>query len=129
MRSRQPAWSVSDSAGQAAQAAVRAAVMAGRHAALADYATLDAGAALSVPTPEHYLPLLYARESDRVVDVLENIAGRQELRRLLRDHEPVRRMVYQNRGRKARALFDQDDLPKREQMIRGALKKAELWMR
>jgi hypothetical protein len=47
----------------------------------------------------------------------------------LRDHEPVRRMVYQNRGRKARALFDQDDLPKREQMIRGALKKAELWMR
>lgn len=79
----------------------------------------------------HYrnLPLLYARESDHVVAALENIAGRQELRRLLRDHEPVRRMVYQNRGRKARALFDQDDLPKREQMIRAALKKADLWMR
>ncbi|MDE2220850.1 MAG: 4,5-DOPA dioxygenase extradiol [Gammaproteobacteria bacterium] len=52
------------------EAAVRAAVLAGRHEALADYATLDAGAALSVPTPEHYLPLLYvlalARAGDEV---------------------------------------------------------------
>ncbi len=51
-------------------AAVRAAVQAGRHAALAAYESLDAGAALSVPTPEHYLPLLYvlalARASDAV---------------------------------------------------------------
>lgn len=79
----------------------------------------------------HYrnLPLLYARESDRVVEVLEEVAGQKELRRLLRDHEPARRMIYQNRGRKARALFDRDDLPRREQMIRGTLKKAELWMR
>jgi len=38
-------------------------------------------------------------------------------------------MIYQNRGRKARALFDQDDLPKREQMVRTVLKKADLWMR
>jgi 4,5-DOPA dioxygenase extradiol len=41
------------------EAAVRAAVQAGRHAAVAAYESLDAGAALSVPTPEHYLPLLY----------------------------------------------------------------------
>ena len=79
----------------------------------------------------HYrnLPLLYARESDRVVEVLEAVAGQQELRRLLRDHEPVRLMVYQNRGRKVRAMFDQSDLPRREQAIRSALKKAELWLR
>jgi hypothetical protein len=79
----------------------------------------------------HYrnLPLLYARESDRVVEVLEEVAGEKELRRLLRDHEPARLMIYQNRGKKARALFDQADLPRREQMIRGALKKAELWLR
>ena len=38
-------------------------------------------------------------------------------------------MIYQNRGRKARDLFDRADLPPREQMIRGALKKAELWLR
>lgn len=79
----------------------------------------------------HYrnLPLLYARESDRVVAVLEDVAGRQEVRRLLRDHEPARLMIYQNRGRKARALFDRADLPRREQIIRGTLKKAELWLR
>jgi 4,5-DOPA dioxygenase extradiol len=40
-------------------AAVRAAVQGGRHAQLAAYESLDAGAAMSVPTPEHYLPLLY----------------------------------------------------------------------
>lgn len=79
----------------------------------------------------HYrnLPLLYARESDRVVEVLEAVAGRQELRRLLRDHEPARLMIYQNRGRKARGLFDRAALPRREQVIRGTLKKAELWLR
>ena len=79
----------------------------------------------------HYrnLPLLYARESDHVVEVLEAVAGRQELRRLLRDYEPAKLMIYQNRGRKARELFDREDLPRREQMIRGTLKKAELWLR
>lgn len=79
----------------------------------------------------HYrsLPLLYARESDRVVEVLEQIAGQQELRRLLRDHEQVKVMVYQNRGRKIRALFDQADLPRREQTIRTLIKKEGLWLR
>ncbi|NEY89403.1 hypothetical protein [Tabrizicola oligotrophica] len=79
----------------------------------------------------HYrsLPLLYARESDRVVEVLEEVAGQKDLRRLLRDHEPARLMIYQNRGRKARALFDRDDLPRREQTLRSALKKAGLWLR
>jgi hypothetical protein len=79
----------------------------------------------------HYrnLPLLYARESDRVVDVLEEVAGQKELRRLLRDYEPARLMIYQNRGRKAREMFDRDDLPRREQAIRAALKRADLWLR
>ena len=40
-------------------AAVRAAVLAGAHQRLIDYPNLDSGAALSVPTAEHYLPLLY----------------------------------------------------------------------
>jgi hypothetical protein len=79
----------------------------------------------------HYrnLPLLYARESDRVVEVLEEVAGQRELRRLLRDYEPARLMIYQNRGRKAREMFDRADLPRREQAIRSALKKADLWLR
>jgi hypothetical protein len=48
---------------------------------------------------------------------------------LLRDYEPARLMIYQNRGRKARELFDRADLPRREQAIRAALKKADLWLR
>ena len=79
----------------------------------------------------HYrmLPLLYARESDRVVEMLEEVAKRPELRRILRDFEPVKMMVYQNRGRKVRELFDQADLPRREQMIRTHIKKAGFWVR
>lgn len=79
----------------------------------------------------HYrsLPLLYARESDRTVEVLEQVAAEKENRRLLRDWPQAKQMVYQNRGRKARALFDRADLPHREQAIRNALRRAGLWLR
>lgn len=79
----------------------------------------------------HYrsLPLLYARESDAVVELLDNVARRKELRRLLRDWEPAREMIYRNRGAKARALFDRDDLPVREKAIRSRLKEAGFWLR
>jgi 4,5-DOPA dioxygenase extradiol len=40
-------------------AAVRAALLAGDHEALIDYPRHGAAARMSVPTPEHYLPLLY----------------------------------------------------------------------
>ena len=40
-------------------AEVRRRIDAGDHQALADYPSLGADARLSVPTPEHYLPLLY----------------------------------------------------------------------
>jgi len=39
--------------------AVRRALLADQLLSLVDYANLDAGAAMSVPTSEHYLPLLY----------------------------------------------------------------------
>lgn len=79
----------------------------------------------------HYrtLPLLYARESDRVVEVLETVATEKDLRRILRDWDPVKLMVYQNKGRKARALFDRHHLPLREQIIRNTLKREGLWLR
>lgn len=79
----------------------------------------------------HYrtLPLLYARESDPVVEMLEQVAAPQEMRRLLREYEPVKMMVYQNRGRKIRGLFDRDDLPRREQAIRAVIKREGLWLR
>ncbi|PTE12999.1 hypothetical protein [Pseudogemmobacter blasticus] len=79
----------------------------------------------------HYrtIPLLYAKESDLAVQVLEEVALVKENRRLLRDWPQVKQLVYQNGGRRARAMFDQNDLPPREQMIRNALKRAGLWLR
>ncbi|WP_210402094.1 hypothetical protein [Pseudotabrizicola formosa] len=79
----------------------------------------------------HYrsLPLLYARESDRAVEVLEAVAKAPPLRRVLRDHPPVKSMVLQNQGRRARALFDRANLPHREQVIRNTLKREGLWLR
>ncbi|MBI1416566.1 MAG: hypothetical protein GC146_05010 [Limimaricola sp.] len=79
----------------------------------------------------HYraLPLLYARESDRAVEELDTIANIQPLKRLLRESEAVKKMVYQGRGAKARALFDRANLPPREQQIRSRLKADGLWFR
>ena len=75
------------------------------------------------------LPLLYARESDRAVEVLEQAANAQPQRRVLREYAPIKTLIYQNQGRRARGLFDQSDLPRREQVIRNTLKREGLWLR
>jgi hypothetical protein len=79
----------------------------------------------------HYrnLSLLYAREGDPAVAVLEALAEVKENRRLLRDWPQVKQLVYQKGGRKARALFDRAALPHREQVIRNTLKREGLWLR
>ncbi len=79
----------------------------------------------------HYrtLPLLYARESDAVIDLLEEIAAPNRLKKVLKQYEPAKRMIYQGRGAKVRALFDRDDLPRREQAIRNRIKREGFWMR
>lgn len=79
----------------------------------------------------HYrsLPLLYARESDRVVAVLEEVARQNQVKKVLRDHLPARRMVYQGKGHEVRALFDRANLPKSEQVIRNRIKAKGLWLR
>jgi hypothetical protein len=73
------------------------------------------------------LPLLYAREGDRAVEVLEGLAD--DLRPTLRQWGAFKRMVIQGEGAKARALFDRANLPRREQMIRNTLKREGLWVR
>lgn len=79
----------------------------------------------------HYrlLPLLYARESDRAVAVLEEVTAPNPIKRLLRDSEAIRKIVYQGKGRKIRAMFDRAALPRREQVIRNTIKRAGLWLR
>lgn len=79
----------------------------------------------------HYrtLPLLYARESAAVVALLEEITAPNRVKKVLKGYEPLRRMVYQGLGQRARALFDRSDLPRREQAIRNRLKREGLWLR
>jgi len=79
----------------------------------------------------HYraLPLLYARESDRVVAVLEEVCAPNRLKKVLKEHDAIKRMIYQGRGHKVRALFDRDNLPRREQVIRNTIKRNGFWMR
>lgn len=79
----------------------------------------------------HYrtLPLLYARESDRVVEVLEDVTAPNRLKKILKEHDALKRLVYQGQGQKIRALFDRAALPRREQAIRQRIKAAGLWLR
>ncbi|WP_172296421.1 hypothetical protein [Pseudoruegeria sp. HB172150] len=79
----------------------------------------------------HYrvFPLLYAREDDRVVEVLEAVTAPNRIKKVLKEYEPLKKMVIQRKGHKVRALFDRDHLPRREQMIRNKIKRENLWMR
>ncbi|WP_282078712.1 hypothetical protein [Epibacterium ulvae] len=92
--------------------------------------TLPAGY-LDGHTSCHYrlFPLLYARESDRTVKALEHITAPNWLKRILKRHDPIKRMVYQGKGAKVRALFDQNNLPKRENAIRKRIKAEGYWIR
>ncbi|WP_375691466.1 hypothetical protein [Pseudooceanicola sp. LIPI14-2-Ac024] len=79
----------------------------------------------------HYrlMPLLYAREDDHVVEVLEAVTAPNPVKKVLKRYEPFLRMIYQGRGAKARALFDRAALPRREQAIRNRLRREGLWLR
>lgn len=85
---------------------------------------------LDGPTSCHWrnLPLLYARESDRAVKLMEDIATTQKVKKHLRAWEPARQMIYQGKGARARALFDRAALPATEQPIRKILKAEGLWV-
>lgn len=89
------------------------------------------GGYLDGRTSCHYrlFPLLYARESDHVVRVLEEVAAPNKLKKVLKQYEPIKRLVYQGRGAKVRALFDQSALPRREQVIRNRIKSEGFWLR
>jgi hypothetical protein len=79
----------------------------------------------------HYrlLPLLYARESDRVVDVLETVTSPNKVKKVIKQYDPIKRMIFQRRGHKVRAMFDRENLPNMEKKIRNRIKRAGFWMR
>ncbi|MAM60296.1 hypothetical protein [Maritimibacter sp. UBA3975] len=75
------------------------------------------------------LPLAYAREADATIAALEAAAAPNKVKKVLKNHEPMLRMIYQGRGHKARELFDRADLPRAEKVIRNQLKREGFWMR
>ncbi|WP_417526051.1 hypothetical protein [Marinovum sp.] len=76
-----------------------------------------------------FLPLLFAREGKHVVDTLEIVAAPNKVKKRLKDYEPALRMIYQGRGHKVRDMFDQDNLPRKEQAIRNQIRREGFWMR
>ncbi|MBS0125181.1 hypothetical protein [Thetidibacter halocola] len=83
----------------------------------------------SVTCHYRFIPLLYARESDAVVSALERVAAPNRIKTVLKGYEAFKRMIYQGRGAKVRALFDRDDLPRREQAIRNQIRREGYWIR
>ena len=79
----------------------------------------------------HYrtLPLLYARESDQVVQVLSDVSAPNKIKKLLKRYDAFKVMIYHGRGEKVRALFDREDLPKPERKLRNKIKAAGFWVR
>jgi hypothetical protein len=79
----------------------------------------------------HYraMPLLYATAPDATIAFLETVAAPNRMKRVLKRHEPFRRMIYQGKGAKVRALFDRADLPRSQQAIQNRIKRAKLWLR
>jgi len=75
------------------------------------------------------LPLLYARESDHVIEVLEEITAPNKIKKVIKQYDPIKRMIYHGRGQRVRDMFDRNDLPHPEQKIRNRIKAKKLWMR
>ena len=78
----------------------------------------------------HYraLPLLYARESDRVVEALETAAAPNRRKKLLKAYKPLQKLVYQRHGAQDPRALRPDRLPP-EPAIRRRLRAEGLWLR
>ena len=79
----------------------------------------------------HYrvLPMLYARENDHVVNVLETITAPNKIKKVVKQYDPIKRMIFQRRGQKVRDMFDRENLPNMEKKIRNQIKREGFWMR
>jgi len=75
------------------------------------------------------MPIFYAVANDAQIAALEEVAEPNKIKKLLKQYDPFKRMIYQGRGHKVRALFDRDDLPRRERAIRNKIKSNGFWMR
>ncbi|WP_376874216.1 hypothetical protein [Albirhodobacter sp. R86504] len=76
-----------------------------------------------------FIPLLYARESDAAIAMMQEVVAPNPVKRVIKEYEPIKKLVLQRKGERVRALFDQNDLPKRERVLRNTIKRAGFWMR
>lgn len=80
----------------------------------------------------HYrnLSLLYARESDAVLALIEELAADPRIAPLLAGDEAMQRLVVMGEGRsRIRPLFAGEDPAPQEKAVRQRLRRAELWFR
>lgn len=78
----------------------------------------------------HYrnLPLLYARESDKVVDTLEKVVAPNKIKKHVKNWDAARKLIFQGKGReKIRSRFNRAELPPKEKAIRDKLKRLGWW--
>ncbi|WP_232844907.1 hypothetical protein [Paracoccus onubensis] len=78
----------------------------------------------------HYrnLPLLYARESDKVVETLEKVVAPNKIKKHVKNWDAARKLIFQGKGRgKIRSKFNRADLPPKEKAIRDKLKRLGWW--
>lgn len=75
------------------------------------------------------LPLLYAKATNAQIALLHEVTAPHRIKKVLKSYDPFLRMIYQRRGERVRALFDQKSLPPAEKVIRNRIKKERLWMR
>ncbi len=75
------------------------------------------------------LPLAYARESDRVIEAIEAAAAPNRIKKVLKAHDPMKKMIFHGRGRKLREMFDRDRLPRSEKILRNRIKREGFWIR
>ena len=88
-------------------------------------------AGLDGPLTCHWriLPLFFARESDVAVAAMQSSAADPKVAAILTQYPPFKKMLYKGQGAEVRALFDRANLPRKEQAIRNAIKRAGLWVR
>ena len=75
------------------------------------------------------MPLFFATASDDQIALLQEITAPNRIKKILKAHDPFKRMIFQNRGAKVRALFDRNALPGKEKAIRNRIRREGLWMR
>jgi hypothetical protein len=59
---------------------------------------------------------------------MEDVAAPNKIKKWLKQYDAFKRMIYQGRGQKVRAMFDRSDLPPREKQIRNRVKSADFWV-